>query len=101
MFFTPNVLFTSDGHHLITGEDVSKLHAKFSPNKFDNNKSVYGDLAWWFKFLGTSLPSFENKMIRTSDLMRTNLKIRPPKNGRERNMITILKKMEDFYDISN
>lgn len=89
VFFKPETLFTSDGKELITGKDVRRLHDKFSPNRYDNNSSIKGDLKWWFEFLNLKGNKKETKQeLRTTGLNKLYLSVRPPKNGKERDRVT-------------
>lgn len=99
LFISPINLFTKDGVELITGEDVRRLHEIFSPNKYENNYSVFGDLKWWFNFLGTNNIKSEPHDIRTTDLITFNLRVRPPKNVEERDNQMITKRLDDINEI--
>ena len=96
IYLTPIVLFTNDGVNLITGEDVIKLHQLFSPNKYDTNKSILGDLKWWSKLI---FKKGKNEDISVSALIKTIVTIRPPLNSKERNNQVFTKTLEGVSNV--
>ena len=98
MILSPAVLFSTDGKNLITGPNVRRLHEIFSPNRFDTNLNILGDLKWWFKFLNLGEQDSDPQSCRTSDLVSLSLPVRPPKNSLERDMQTTTQKLEELLD---
>ena len=73
-----------------------KLHLLFSPNRYDNNSSIKGDLRWWHSFL------FKNEFLReiqVSNLITLPIDFRPPKNSAERDNQVIHRKMEGLLGV--
>jgi len=96
LIMAPISLFSDIEGELITGPDVAKLHLLFTPNRFDNNSSVKGDLKWWHKYLITN--DFLRE-IKLSDLVTTTIGYRPPKNSTERDNQVIHRKLEGLLDL--
>ena len=92
VYLTPVVLFSSNGVDLITGDGVSKLHQLFSPNKYETNKSILGDLKWWSKFIFKI--SNNESGILISELITSVVTFRPPLNSEERNNQVFMKTLE-------
>jgi len=96
LILTPISLFSNTKDELITGLDVVKLHLAFTPNRYDNNSSIKGDLRWWHTFLS------KNEFLREiqiSDLITLPIGYRPPKNSAERDNQVIHRKMEGLLGI--
>jgi len=94
LILSPISLFSNTKDELITGPDVEKLHLVFTPNRYDNNASIKGDLKWWHTYLS------KNKFLREvhiSDLITLTIGFRPPKNSTERDNQVIHRKMEGFF----
>ncbi|MCL5949141.1 MAG: hypothetical protein M1490_01525 [Candidatus Bathyarchaeota archaeon] len=92
IFFNPTVLFSDKNKELITGEGVKTLYEKFSPNRYDNNTSIFGDMSWWFDFLcGKGKTSFE-----TSDLLSFMSELSPPEDSQQRNDVIATERLEKF-----
>jgi len=95
---SPIILFTKDGINLITGEKVKRLHEIFTPNKFENNPKVFGDIKWWFSFLNLNGKINDEKPIVTSDMTTLELPVRPPKNSDERDKQVTNLRLEELYE---
>lgn len=93
VFFNPMVLFTDNNKELITGRDVRRLHEKFSPNKFDNNLSIFGDMKWWFDFLCRN----QNSSLKISKLSCFIGKLKPPQDSKMRNCLAATQRMEKYF----
>jgi hypothetical protein len=95
IFFSPLVLFTDKNQELITGSNVKRLHEIFSPNKYDTNLTILGDMRWWFKYLNDKGKS----MLETSDLSSFVGNLKPPKDSKMRNFLAATERMEKWLDI--
>jgi hypothetical protein len=92
VFFSPVVIFTDQNKELITGIGVKKLHDKFSPNRYDNNLSIFGDMKWWFDFLcGKGKTPLE-----TSDLLCLMGNLKPPPDSKTRDGLAATERMEKY-----
>jgi hypothetical protein len=91
-FFSPVVLFTDNNRELITGSDVKRLHEKFSPNRFDTNSTILGDMRWWFNYLNDKGKS----LLETSDLLSFTGNLKPPKDSQMRNILAAQERMEKY-----
>jgi len=94
-FFSPRVLFSNRDKELITGRNVKRLHQIFSPNKYDNNLTIFGDMKWWFDFLCGK----EKTLLETSELFDFVGNVRPPKNSATRNGLALTQRMEEYFDV--
>jgi hypothetical protein len=93
LFCNPLVLFTDNNRELITGGNVKRLHEKFSPNKYDTNPSILGDMRWWFNYLNDKNES----LLETSDLLNFVGKLKPPKDSKTRNFLAAYERIEKYF----
>ena len=91
VFFTPTVLFTDKDKHLIKGLAVKTLHDKFSPNKYDTNLTILGDMKWWSKYLCD-----KKSLLETTDLLDFVGNVSPPEDSQTRDDIMATHLMEKF-----
>lgn len=94
-FFSPKVLFSDQNKEIITGRDVKRLHQKFSPNKYDTNKTILGDMEWWFNFLCAK----RKTLLVTSELFDFEGSVRPPRDSTTRNGLAATQRMEKYFDV--
>jgi hypothetical protein len=94
-FFSPRVLFTDRDKEIITGRNVKRLYQIFSPKRYENNLTIFGDMKWWFDFLCGG----EKTLLKTSKLFAFVGDLRPPKNSTTRNGLSLTQRMEDFFDV--
>jgi hypothetical protein len=92
VFFNPVVLFTDKNRELITGSNVKRLHEIFSPNRYDTNSTILGDMKWWFKYLNEKGKS----LLETSDLSSFFGNLKPPKDSKMRNFLAATERMEKW-----
>lgn len=80
----PAQLFTRDGQeNQIAGEDAKRLHDRFSPSKFMNNRKVRRRIQHWQGLLDYGETKYDNQGISTTPITLT-VKKRPPKDAEER-----------------
>jgi hypothetical protein len=91
-FFNPTVIFTNKDKELITGSDVKKLHDKFSPNKYDTNLTILGDMKWWFNLLCDK----GKTSLEISELLNFVGNLKPPQDSKTRNHIAATELMEKY-----
>jgi len=91
-FFNPRVLFSNRDKELIRGRNVKRLHQVFSPNKYDNNLTIFGDMKWWFDFLCSRGKS----LLETSELLSFLSNVKPPKDSTTRDDLSFTKRMEEW-----
>jgi hypothetical protein len=96
-FFTPIVLFTDNNRELITGRNVKRLHEKFSPNKYDTNSTILGDMKWWFNYLNDR----GKTLLETSELLSFVGNLKPPRDSKTRNVLAAQERMEKYFDVQN
>ena len=94
-FFSPVVLFTDMNRELITGSNVKRLHEKFSPNRYDTNLTILGDMRWWFNYINDKGKS----MLETSDLSSFIGDLKPPKDSKTRNFLAATERMEKWLGV--
>jgi hypothetical protein len=94
-FFSPVVLFTDNNRELITGSNVKRLHDIFSPNRYDTNSTILGDMRWWFLYLNNK----EKSLLETTDLLCFLGTLKPPKDSKMRNFLAAQERMEKWLDI--
>jgi hypothetical protein len=92
-FFNPSVIFTNKDKELIIGSDVKKLHDKFSPNKYDTNLTIFGDMKWWFNLLCDK----GKTSLETSELLNFVGNLKPPQDSKTRNHIAATELMEKYF----
>jgi hypothetical protein len=97
IFFSPLVLFTDNNRELITGSNVKRLHEIFSPNKYDTNSTILGDMKWWFNYLNDKKKS----LLDTSDLLTFVGNLKPPKDSKMRNFLAAYERIETYFDVQN
>lgn len=97
VFYNPAVLFTDNNGRLITGSNVKRLHDKFSPNKYDTNPTILGDMRWWFNYLNDKNES----QLETSDLLDFVGNLKPPKDSKTRNLLTTYERIEKYCDVQD
>jgi hypothetical protein len=97
IFFSPVVLFTDNNRELIVGINVKRLHEKFSPNRYDTNYTILGDMRWWFNNLNGKRKS----LLETSDLLGFFGNLKPPRDSRMRNILAAQERMEKYIDLQN
>jgi hypothetical protein len=96
-FFSPVVLFTDNNKELITGSNVKRLHEIFSPNRYDTNSTILGDMRWWFNHLNDK----QKSLLETSDLLTFIGNMKPPKDSKARNFLAAYERMEKYCDVQN
>jgi len=96
-FFSPVVLFTDNNRELIAGSNVKRLHEKFSPNRYDTNYTILGDMRWWFNYLNDKRKS----LLETSDLLSFFGNLKPPRDSKMRNILAAQERMEKYLDLQN
>ena len=94
-FFSPTIIFTDNNRELITGNNVKRLHEKFSPNKYDTNLTILGDMNWWFNYLNDKA----NTLLETTELSSFIGKLSPPQDSDERNNLAATHRMEKYFDV--
>ena len=82
---------------LITGNNVKRLHDKFSPNKYDTNLTILGDMKWWFNYLNEK----GKTLLETSDLLSFFGNLKPPKDSKMRNFLAAYERIEKYFDVQN
>jgi hypothetical protein len=97
IFFSPLVLFTDNNRELITGSNAKRLHDKFSPNKYDTNSTILGDMRWWFNYLNDKKKS----LLQTSELLDFLGNLKPPKDSKMRNFLAAYERIETYFDVQN
>jgi len=97
IFFSPVVLFTDNNRRLITGINVKRLHEIFSPNKYDTNSTILGDMRWWFNYLNDKKKS----LLEISDLLSFLGNLKPPKDSKMRNFLANYERIEKYFDLQN
>jgi hypothetical protein len=96
-FFSPTVLFTDKNGELITGKSVKRLHEKFSPNKYDTNSTILGDMKWWFNCLN----DVGKTLLELSELSSFVGDLKPPRNSKTRNFLAAQERMENYFGVQN
>lgn len=96
-FFSPVVLFTDKNRELITGSNVKRLHEMFSPNRYDTNLTILGDMRWWFNYLNDKGKS----LMETSDLSSFVGNLKPPKDSKMRNFLAATERMEKWFGVQS
>ena len=96
-FFSPVVLFTDKNRELITGSNVKRLHEIFSPNRYDTNLTILGDMRWWFNYLNDKGKS----LMETSDLSSFIGNLKPPKDSKMRNFLAATERMEKWFGVQS
>ena len=94
VFFTPTVLFTDKDKQLITGLAVKALHDKFSPNKYDTNLTILGDMRWWSKYLCD-----KKSLLETTGLSMFTGSVKPPDDSQARDDIVATHLMEKWFNV--
>lgn len=96
LFLSAKNLFTEDGRTLIKGKRVMRLHEIFSPSKYETNYSVFRDLLWWFRLLGTDREKSDYQAFRTTGLTSLMMSVRPPRNSTERDRQTKTERLDRY-----